>query len=122
MFAANEALATSAIPQQSVAYMRIAECASDGQFWGIRFTLDKPQAVLLGWQADLLNSSNTQEFRAAKVKLSTYTSPETDIENLEQSTPSSPTIYTLQGVRVTASPSTLPRGIYIVNGKKLLIP
>ena len=121
VFAASETLATSSIPQQSVAYMRIAECASDGQFWGLRFTLDEPQAVLLGWQADLLNSSNTQEFRVAKVKLATYTSPDTDIEHLEHATPSMPTIYTLQGTRVAAPLLALPQGIYIVNGKKVVV-
>ena len=122
VFAANKTLATSDIPQQAVAYMRIQECASDGQFWGIRFTLDEPREVLLGWQADLLNSSNTQEFRVAKVKLATYTDFDTDIEHLEHITPSTPTIYTLQGARVIAPLSTLPQGIYIVNGKKLLVP
>ena len=121
VFAASETLATSDIPQQSVAYMRIQECASDGQFWGIRFTLNEPQAVLLGWQADLLNSSNTQEFRVAKVKLATYTNLDTDIECIEQSTQEVPLIiYTLQGVRINAPQSTLPRGVYIVNGKKVI--
>ena len=41
MFAATETLATPDIPNQSVAYMRITECKSDGEFWGIRFTLVK---------------------------------------------------------------------------------
>ena len=121
VFAATETLATPDIPNQSVAYMRIAECKSDGEFWGLRFTLDEPQEVLLGWQADLLNSSSSQEFRAAKVKLAMY--PATDIEYTEQDEVAAPVgIYTLQGVRIdSAQLNALPRGLYIVNGKKVVI-
>ena len=121
MFASTEALATNSIPTGAIAYMRIQECASDGQFWGIRFTLDEPQSILLGWQADLLNSSNTQEFRVAKVKLATYTDLDSDIECIEQSGEERPlTIYTIQGVRINAPLSALSRGVYIVNGKKVI--
>ena len=121
VFAATETLTTSDIPTEATAYMRIAECASDGQFWGIRFTLDEPQELLLGWQADLLNSSSAQEFRAEKVKLAMY--PATDIEYTEQDEVTTPVgIYTLQGVRINdAQLNALPRGLYIVNGKKMLV-
>lgn len=44
----------------------------------------------------------------------------TGIETLGQS-PIAPVIYTLSGVRVKASLSTLPSGLYIVNGKKVYI-
>ena len=121
VFAATETLATGDIPDQSVAYMRITECASDGEFWGIRFTLDEPQELLLGWQADLLNSSSSQEFRAAKVKLAMY--PTADIEHVERDEVPAPVgIYTLQGVRIdSAQLNALPRGLYIVNGRKVVI-
>ena len=121
MFAATETLATPDIPNQSVAYMRITECKSDGEFWGIRFTLDEPQEVLIGWQADLLNSASAQEFRAAKVKLAMY--PTADIEYTEQDEVAAPAgIYTLQGVRINNDQLTvLPRGLYIVNGRKVVI-
>ena len=120
VFASTEGINTSDIPEEAFAYMRIAECQKDNQYWGIRFTLNESQEVMLGWQADLLNSSAQQEFRAAKVLLATYTSIDTDIEYAEQHTPSALSIYTLQGVRITAPFSALPQGIYIVNGKKVV--
>jgi alpha-L-fucosidase len=120
VFASTEEINTSDIPEEAFAYMRIAECQKDNQYWGIRFTLNESQEVMLGWQADLLNSSAQQEFRAAKVLLATYTSIDTDIEYAEQHTPSAPSIYTLQGVHITAPFATLPQGIYIVNGKKVV--
>lgn len=44
----------------------------------------------------------------------------TGIEALEQ-VPMAPVIYTLSGVRLKAALSTLPSGLYIVNGKKVYI-
>ena len=120
VFASTKGINTADIPEEALAYMRIAECKNDKQYWGIRFTLDEPQNVMLGWQADLLNSSAQQEFRVEKVILATYTSIDTDIEYTEQTTSSAPSIYTLQGVRVTVPFATLPQGIYIVNGKKVV--
>lgn len=120
VFAATDTLGTSEIPTRAVAFMRIIECASDGEFWGIRFTLAEAQEVLLGWQADLLNGSTTQEFRAEKVKLAMYAAA--DIEYTEQELTTEPmSIYTMQGVRIEAPLSSLPNGMYIVNGKKVLV-
>ena len=122
VFAANQRINTSDIPNEALAYMPIAECKNDKQCWGIKFTLDEPQEVMLGWQADLLNSAAQQEFRVEQVKLVTYTAIDNDIDHVEQSMPDTYTIYTLQGVRVTSPITALPQGLYIVNGKKLLIP
>ena len=69
IFAASKTLSTTDIPSQSIAYMKITDSKSDGEYWGISFTLDEPQEVLLGWQADLKNSPNAQEFRAKNVVL-----------------------------------------------------
>lgn len=126
VFATTESVNTSDIPEEAVAYMRIADCKNDKQYWGIRFTLDEPQSVMLGWQVDLLNSSNTQEFRVANVLLATYTAIEPEPEpnpdtNIGHTVSYSPlTIYTLQGKRIVAPLSALPHGIYIVNGKKVV--
>ena len=121
VFAAGEPLATTDIPDYAIAHMPLMDCRADGEYWGIRFTLDEPQEVLLGWQADLLNSPGRQEFRAEKVKLASYAT--TDIESIGQDPVSVPMdIYTLQGVRIdTAQLHTLPRGLYIVNGRKMVI-
>ena len=121
VFAAGEPLATADIPDYAIAHMPLMDCRADGEYWGIRFTLDEPQEVLLGWQADLLNSPGRQEFRAEKVKLASYAT--TDIESIGQDPVSAPMgIYTLQGVRIdTEQFHTLPRGLYIVNGRKMVI-
>ena len=122
MDAATENVNTSDVPNEALAYMRIAECKNDKQYWGIKFTLDKPEAVMLGWQADLQNSSAQQEFRVQSVKLVTYTAIEDDIEAVKQQATDTHIIYTLQGVRVASPINALPQGLYIVDGKKLLIP
>lgn len=121
VFASNETLATTDIPYGAIAYMPLMECKADGEYWGLTFTLPTAQEVLLGWQADLLNSPARQEFRAAKVKLASY--PTADIEYTEQDEVMAPVgIYTLQGVRINdAQLNALPRGLYIVNGKKMLV-
>lgn len=121
VFAATETLTTSDIPNKAVAFMPVSACVADGEYWGIRFTLDEPQELLLGWQTDLLHSAATQEFRAEKVKLASY--PTADIEHVEQDEVPAPVgIYTLQGVRInSAQLNALPRGLYIVNGRKVVI-
>jgi hypothetical protein len=120
VFAADEPLATTDIPDNAIAHMPLMDCRSDGEYWGIRFTLDAPQEVLLGWQADLLNSPVRQEFRAEKVKLAYYgaTAIE-DVEYTEQ--PVDTGIYTLQGVKVNTSIDMLPRGLYIIGNKKMIV-
>ena len=121
VFAVGEPLATTDIPDNAIAHMPLMDCRADGEYWGIRFTLDEPQEVLLGWQADLLNSPGRQEFRAEKVKLASYATA--DVESIGQDPVSVPMgIYTLQGVRIdTEQLHTLPRGLYIVNGRKMVI-
>ncbi len=120
VFAAGEPLATTDIPDKAIAHMTLMECRADGEYWGIRFTITEAQEVLLGWQADLLNSPARQEFRAEKVKLAYYgTTAMEDMEYAGQ--PVATSIYTLQGVKVSEDIGTLPRGLYIMNGKKLLV-
>ena len=120
VFAAGEPLATTDIPDKAIAHMPLMECRADGEYWGIRFTITEAQKVLLGWQADLLNSPARQEFRAEKVKLAYYgTTAMEDMEYAGQ--PVATSIYTLQGVKVSEDIGTLPRGLYIMNGKKLLV-
>ena len=76
--------------------------------------------MLLGWQVDLLNGYNAQEFRAEKVKLAYYGA--TAIEDVEYTEhPVDASIYTLQGVKVNASIDMLPRGLYIIGNKKMIV-
>jgi hypothetical protein len=43
------------------------------------------------------------------------------IEVVEQKMPENNAIYTLQGVRLEGTVENLPKGIYIVGGKKVVI-
>src|SRR5574344_1504079 len=73
IFAASNTLNTSEIPTQSIAYYAINHAGeNDGLWHGVSFTLDKEQDVVLGFQVDLTNGSNEQEFRAKAVKLLYY--------------------------------------------------
>lgn len=122
IFAVGETLATSDIQKDAIAWMKIAECGNqDGNYWGIWFTLDEPQEVLLGWQVDLLNGANTQEFRAEKVKLVKYDAgtPVGIVETAAQEDANAPVeIYTLQGIRLNAVPQS---GFYVVKqGSKVM--
>lgn len=72
IFAANETMETSQIPNNALAYARLNKAVKSGPFYGIYFTLEKEQDVILGFQVDLLDGSSTQEFRADEVKLLYY--------------------------------------------------
>ena len=43
------------------------------------------------------------------------------IDVVEQGAPANDAIYTLQGVRVNGPVESLPKGLYIVGGKKIVI-
>jgi hypothetical protein len=62
-------LPTDEIPAKSLAYSHLGSSAADGKCYGISFTLQQEQDVVLGFQVNLALGSNTQEFRAESVKL-----------------------------------------------------
>ena len=74
LFVANAPLSTAEIPTQSIAFYAINSSPNkDAQtFYGLYFTLDREQDVVLGFQANLSDGSDTQEFRAKAVKLLYY--------------------------------------------------
>lgn len=70
IFASTSLTTTSQLPDASLAYYALNKCiANDGKYYGIQFTLDATTSVCLGWQIDLTQGSNTQEFRVDQVKL-----------------------------------------------------
>jgi alpha-L-fucosidase len=71
IFASDSLISTYDIPEKSIACNNINKSATTGSFNGIYFTIDRPQDVILGFQADLTGNS-TQEFRANAVKLLYY--------------------------------------------------
>ncbi|MBP5711608.1 MAG: DUF5013 domain-containing protein, partial [Prevotella sp.] len=69
MFVSKTLCNTADIPTQSIAYYGINQCTGDLKVQGLYFQLDEETEVCIGFQANLLNGSSTQEFRAEQVVL-----------------------------------------------------
>lgn len=72
IFAANSLLDTDDIPDSSIACWQVNKSKTNGEFTGLYFTLTEEQDIVLGFQANLLNGSTTQEFRVDNVILLDY--------------------------------------------------
>ena len=118
IFASNEPLDTKDIPTLSLAYDKISHAGKDNvSFRGIYFELSEEQYVMLGFQANLQEGANEQEFRASKVKLIQYGNP-TAINNIMTDHISRHnTIFNLNGQQT----KTPQKGINIIDSKKILI-
>ncbi len=112
IFAAESTLETEDIPNLSIAYYPINKASdNDGLLHGVFFTLEEPQKVILGFQADLANGTGEQEFRASEVSLIRYTT-QTAVEMVEADvTSGTPVYYNLSGVRLQRMPN---QGFFIV--------
>jgi alpha-L-fucosidase len=69
MFVSTTLSNTADIPGQSLAYYGINNCTGDLRMQGLYFQLSVETEVYIGFQANLLNGSTTQEFRAEQVAL-----------------------------------------------------
>ena len=69
MFVSTQLSETADIPSEALAYYPIASCTGDMKVQGLYFQLDAETEVYIGFQANLLNGSTTQEFRAERVVL-----------------------------------------------------
>ena len=69
MFVSMSLCNTTDIPEQSLAYYNINKCTGDLKTQGLYFQLEEDTEVYIGFQANLLNGSATQEFRAEQVVL-----------------------------------------------------
>ena len=69
MFVSTTLCNTADIPTQSLAYYGINNCTGDLKLQGLYFQLNEETEVYIGFQANLLNGSSTQEFRAEQVAL-----------------------------------------------------
>ncbi len=72
IFASDALLDTDEILEKSIACWRVNASKTNGEYCGIYFTLTEEQDVVLGFQANLLNGSNTQELRVDNVILLDY--------------------------------------------------
>ncbi|MBO7139191.1 MAG: alpha-L-fucosidase [Prevotella sp.] len=71
MFVSTQLSETADIPSEAIAYYPISSCTGDMKLLGLYFQLDEETEVYIGFQANLLNGSATQEFRAERVALYT---------------------------------------------------
>lgn len=69
MFVSEELCNTADIPAQSIACYGLNNCTNDLKLEGLYFQLDRETEVYIGFQANLLSGSSTQEFRAEHVAL-----------------------------------------------------
>ncbi len=69
IFASEQLVGTGEMEQNTIAYYDMGKCTVDGKYNGIYFTLDHDADVYVGFQCDLLQGNETQEFRAKDVKL-----------------------------------------------------
>lgn len=72
IFAADKVLATEQVEEQSIAYARINEANGVGGFYGIQFTINEEQDVVIGFQANMADGSNQQEFRVKEITFLYY--------------------------------------------------
>lgn len=76
LFVADALYDTDDIPEKSIAYYQINTGKEGSDLYGLYLNITSPQEVYIGWQANLDNGSNQQEFRAIKVRF--YETKEVD--------------------------------------------
>ena len=69
IYVASEPLTTATITRQAIARLPMSQCATDGKFYGVSFTLESEQDVVLAFQANMQGGNANQEFRVDEVKL-----------------------------------------------------
>ena len=117
IYVADAPLNTTDITTQSIAYYPIMDSKNDGNYYGLYFTLDKAQDVVLAFQVDIQNGRDTQEFRASKVVLLSYngsTSIDTVEDAADKATPdfSAPAqYYSITGQQLNTAPQ---QGLFIM--------
>lgn len=99
-------------------YYKLAVSPENGAgfYWGAEggaaFKMTKPTTAYLAVPAAQTQGVRGFAFADSEV---------TGIENAATATPAEDAIYTLSGIRVRTAKSELPAGIYVVNGKKLMV-
>ena len=104
------------VPEQAMAYATMKSSALGSTFYGVEFSIDTEQEVILGWQMD----SNPQhsEFRASEVRLIHYpTNINTAVTHPDADNKGKPDFrspaqyYSITGVQLNAAPR---KGLFIM--------
>jgi len=67
LFVSKELCKTDDIPSKSLAYYQVNNGSEGAELYGLYIKIEEETEVYLGWQANLNNGSDTQEFRATKI-------------------------------------------------------
>ena len=121
MFASNVLSTTRTIPRKALASIAINKAGANiGEWQQITFSINEPQDIYVGWQANLKEGSENQEFRVKSVRL--LYEPQSgggdgiiDIKSVPTSKVSR--YYNLKGQQLSEAPE---HGLYIENGRKVL--
>ena len=120
MFASTKLLATHDIPAKSLARLAINKAGvDDGKWYSISFSIKESQDVYVGWQANLEEGSETQEFRVKDIRMLYEPWQIEDAVIAVKNTPAGQDThyYNLKGQQLSDAPQ---HGLYIKNGRKVL--
>ena len=76
LFVADTLYDTAELPEKSIAWYQVNTGKEGSDLYGLYLNITTPQEVYIGWQANLNNGSNQQEFRAIKIRF--YATTELD--------------------------------------------
>ena len=116
VYVADATLRTTDIEQQAIAHCKIAEASAGDNAYGLYFTLDEPQEVVVAFQADIANGPARQEFRVKRIEFYSYTQ-QTGIEPIEKNCDARPNFnepalyYSITGVQLNGAPD---QGMFIM--------
>ena len=116
LYVADATLNTTDIEQQSIAHCKIAEATAGDNAYGLYFTLDQPQEVVVAFQTDIANGPARQEFRVKRIEFYSYTQ-QTGIGFVEKDSDARPDFnapaqyYSVTGARLSGAPR---QGMFIM--------
>ena len=116
LYVADATLNTTDIEQQSIAHCKIAEATAGDNAYGLYFTLDQPQEVVVAFQTDIANGPARQEFRVKRIEFYSYTQ-QTGIESVEKDSDARPDFnapaqyYSVTGTQFSGAPR---QGMFIM--------
>lgn len=134
IFASDDPVSTSSIKENSIAFEPINKAThGNSTYYGINFVLNESKEICLGFQQNLTKGPRQQEFLVKSVCLILKDPDATDVPtaietlNVERLALNDNAVYDLVGRKVADNYElyiknyALPKGIYIVNGKKIWI-
>lgn len=121
IFASRGMLPTADMERKSIAHYDMGACTKDGTFNGIYFALNETTTLNVGFQCDLTQGSEQQEFRAKRVRLVHIDPAPTAISRPAAAALRAAEVYNLSGQAVVRGHSKLTKGVYVTHGKKVVV-